>query len=62
MATLHPTAFRRLADRGQSAKLGGLWAACALPGEGPEYKFAAAPNPLRSALRRLIRLYREGVR
>lgn len=27
-----------------------LWAACALPGDGPEYRFTAAPrrNPLRS--------------
>jgi hypothetical protein len=36
-----------------------LWAACALPGDGSEYRFTAAPprNPLRS-LRTRARAYR----
>lgn len=36
-----------------------LWAACALPGDGPEYRFTAAPprNPLRS-LRTHVRAHR----
>jgi hypothetical protein len=36
-----------------------LWVACALPGDGPEYRFSAAPprNPLRS-LRTRVRVHR----
>lgn len=41
----------------------GLWAACALPGDGPEFRFTAAPprNPIRS-WRSLLRSLWAGVR
>jgi len=41
-----------------------LWTACALPGDGPEFRFTTPRrrNTLRLSLRRLVRLWREGAR
>lgn len=47
MATTHPASTRRLLIRdevvelGDVAATGDLWAACALPGDGPEFRFTS---------------------
>lgn len=51
------TALTFLDDPHSSPRLSGLWAACVLPGDGPEYRFTGCPRRWRRWLdaRRLRR-------